>query len=276
MSRRFRNANKSPCRKGRWKCGEVVLKRRWPILLAVALGIAAAVVAVNRRSPPEPVYKGKTVTAWARDMNTSDPLVRSNAALALEAIGPYAVPVLVQSLDRRDSILKRLFLSLAPKLPVWFRRSFIRAFRPFDAVNDRLAAVNALGALGTNAPVRALTRALHDPERQIAVQAATALGNIGKLAVPELIRALNDKDGYVRSMACYAISKIGPDAPGAAPVLIQRLTDSFVGIPAQAVDALGRIGRPAVVALSGALKSPDEQVIGRHERASKRRRARFD
>ncbi len=145
-------------------------------------------------------------------MNSPYPNVRSNATAALRAMGTNGIPSLLKTLQRREPILKRPFLLLAPKLPIWFRRSFIRVFKPFDATGDRLAAVNALAALGTNAPVPPLLKALHDPERQIAAQAATALGNVGEPAVPSLIGALNDRDGYVRSMACYALSTIGPHA----------------------------------------------------------------
>ena len=195
-------------------------------------------------------------------MNSPYPNVRSNATAALRAMGTNGIPSLLKTLQRRDPILKRPFLLLAPKLPIWFRRSFIRVFKPFDATGDRLAAVNALAALGTNAPVPPLLKALHDPERQIAAQAATALGNVGEPAVPSLIGALNDRDGYVRSMACYALSTIGPHASEAAPALIQRFADSYVNIPAQATYALGRIGRPALPALVEALTDENEQVRG--------------
>src|SRR2546423_13526899 len=111
-------------------------------------------------------------------MNSPDPNVRSNATAALRAMGTNGIPSLLKTLERRDPILKRPFLLLAPKLPLWFRRSFIRAFKPFDATGERLAAVNALTALGTNAPVPALIKTLRDPERPIAAQAAVAPGPI--------------------------------------------------------------------------------------------------
>ena len=71
------------------------------MLLAIVLGISAVILVVQWRSRREPVYQGKTVSAWARDLNGPDPLARSNASVALQAMGPVDVPFLVQSLNRR-------------------------------------------------------------------------------------------------------------------------------------------------------------------------------
>src|SRR5438128_3670798 len=187
-----RDANRFRCRKVRWKSGEVVLKRSWLISVAILFGAVLAFAWFQRRALQEPVYRGRAVTAWAHDMNSPDPNVRSNATLAFQAMGTNAVPRLIQNLERRDPILKKPFLSLGPKLALWVRRSFLRAFKPFDAAYDRLAAVNALGAIGADAPAPPLLNALRDPDRQIAAQTATALGRIGKPAVPGLIGALHD------------------------------------------------------------------------------------
>ena len=148
------------------------MKKRRLILLAIVLGISAVILVVQWRSRREPVYQGKTVTAWARDLNGPDPQARSNAGVALHAMGTAAVPFLVQSLNRRDPIFKQPFISLAPKLPLWFRRFVVQRLKPFAAINDRFMAVNALSALGTNAPVVPLVNALRDPERIIAEPAA--------------------------------------------------------------------------------------------------------
>ena len=219
------------------------------------------------RSRREAVYQGKTVSAWARDLNGPDPLARSNAGVALHAMGPVVVPFLVRSLNRRDSIFKRPYRSLAPKLPFWFRRLVVQRLKPFDALSDRLMAVHALSALGTNAPVVPLVRALRDPELIIAAPAATALGNIGRSAVPELIRALNDRDGRVRSLACYALSMIGRDAGDAAPALIQRLADKEDNVHSSAAYSLGRLGKPGLAALIVALKNSDERIRAQASRA---------
>ena len=164
-----------------------------------------AFVCFRGRAPQEPVYHGKSVTAWARDMNSSDPNVRNNAASALQAIGTNGIPYLVITLNRRDPVFRKPFLSLAPKLPLWARQSFLRGLKPFDAFNDRLAAIQALIAFGTNAPVAPLVNALHDPQWQIASLAATALGKTGRPAVPDLIRAL----ACIKQAAALANQELG-------------------------------------------------------------------
>ena len=241
------------------------MKKRWYITLSVALVGALAFAWLSRRPPEQPVYQGRTVTEWARDLNSLYPEVRSNATLALRAVGTNGIPSLLQALERRDPAIKKPFLSLAPKLPVWLRRSFMRRFNPFNASRDRLAAVTGLSALGTNAPVRPLINALRDPDQPVVAQAATALAGIGKAAVPDLIRALNDSDVHVRSMACYALSMMSFAPAEAAPALIERLTDSVIG--EQVLYALGRIGRAAIPSLMESLKHPDERVRAQAARA---------
>ena len=98
------------------------MKKRWLIPSILVLGIGAVVLLVHGRPRREPVYQGKTLGAWARDLNGPDPLARSNAGVALRAMGPSAVPFLVQSLNRRDPGFKQPFIWLGPKLPIWLRR----------------------------------------------------------------------------------------------------------------------------------------------------------
>ena len=243
------------------------MKKRRLILSLVVLGIGAVILLVQWRSPREPVYQGKPISAWVLDLNGPDPLARSNAGVALHAMGPAAVPFLVQSLSRRESVFKQPYRAVAPKLPLWLRRWVVQRLKPFDALNDRLMAVNALTVLGTNAPVLPLVIALGDPERIIAGPAAAALGNIGRSAVPELIHALNDRNSQVRSLACYALSIIGPDAGDAAAALIQRLTDRESSVALSASHALERLGKPGLWALIASLRNPDERIRAQASRA---------
>src|SRR5439155_27058601 len=215
-----RNASGFRCRKARWKSGEVLLKKRWLIILVITVVAVLALAWFGRRAPPEPVYQGRTLMAWARDMNNPDAEARSNALAALQTMGTNGSAGLIRVLEVRDPAVMKPFLWLAPKLPLWVRRSFVRSFKPFNATADRLAAVRAFAAFGTNAPVSPLIHALRDHDRMIATEAAAALGQMGKPAVPDLVRELRDSDGSVRLMACYTLGLIGPAASPAAPVLI--------------------------------------------------------
>jgi HEAT repeat protein len=235
-----------------------VKRARW---LACALLAGLAVFGIFQRlHRREPVYAGRPVSAWAHDLSHPDPQVRSNASVVLLGGGSETLPSLVRLLQRRDPLLKRPFVQHAPVLPLWLRQLYLRRFKPLDAANDRLAAVQALMLFGTNAPIAPLARALRDSERSVAAQAATALGQMGRPAVPVLAAALEDPDAYVRSMTCYALSLPGPAAAEAVPALIRRFADPQPNIPPQVAYALGRIGPSAVPALTDALKHPDPRI----------------
>jgi len=92
--------------------------------LTIGLGAVLALSWWALRVPPEPVYQNKTVTAWAREVISPDPNIRSNATVALQTLGTKAIPSLVRNLQRRDSVLRNPFLSLGGKMPLWVRRRF--------------------------------------------------------------------------------------------------------------------------------------------------------
>ncbi|HKS36386.1 MAG TPA: hypothetical protein VJW76_04290, partial [Verrucomicrobiae bacterium] len=72
------------------------LKKRWRVATVAAIGLVAAFAVFRPFGKREPVYGGKSVTAWARDLNSPDPWVRSNATEAVRATGPDGVPFLVK------------------------------------------------------------------------------------------------------------------------------------------------------------------------------------
>lgn len=60
-------------------------------------------------------------------------------------------------------------------------------------------------------------------------------------AVPQLIKALDDDNNYVRTNAAGALMMIGPDARAAIPALQAALKDPDTKVRATAADALARI-----------------------------------
>jgi HEAT repeat protein len=235
-------------------------RRRWLLIPAAVVSLALASVALLFWPEPEPLYENRTITEWSLDLNSPFPEVRSNASVTLHFIGLEAVPPLVRQLDSRDSLFKRPFVEVAPRLPVSWRRKFMRTMRPFEPAAERLAAVKALACLGTNAPVAPLLHLLHDSDRQLSAESATALASIGPASVPGLIHALDDPQPRVRSLACYSLSRIGRGAAEAVPVLVRRLSDRELQIAAQAANALLQIGPAAIPALARALNDPEPMV----------------
>ncbi|MBN2453282.1 MAG: HEAT repeat domain-containing protein, partial [Candidatus Omnitrophica bacterium] len=114
------------------------------------------------------------------------------------------------------------------------------------------------------AAVPELIKALGDKNDDVRKNAAEALGRIGqaaKDAVPALVKALGDKNDVVRKNAAETLGRIGPDAKDAVPELIQAVDD----IGNAAAEAIGKIGLPAVPALIQALK--DKNYFIRDEAA---------
>jgi HEAT repeat protein len=230
------------------------------LLIAGLVIVAGAVAALFLFGAREPRYRGRPASAWARDLSHPDPVVRSNAAVAIRSIGADAAPIWEKALSQKDSPLKKPFLAEARKLPLWGRRMFNRIFKPFDPDAERLAAIRALEVLGSNAPVEPALRGLRVTDPQVASMAAATLGRIGRPAVPGLIVALEDPNQGVRSLALFSLGIIGPEADQAAPTLVRQLSGSPTNSQPQILYVLGRIGPPAVAPLLEAMKSPDPET----------------
>src|SRR5262249_25668035 len=106
-------------------------------------------------------------------------------------------------------------------------------------------AVEAIGQLGRG--VKDVTTQLKEAlkDQDIRLPAAMALGNLGadaKVAVPELIKALNPEDRLLCLEAAEALGKIGSEAHSAVPALIRlRNGSTDQSIQDAAAEALVRI-----------------------------------
>ncbi len=181
---------------------------------------------------------GETVATLIELLQSEKPLVRWRAALALGRIGPKAsasVDVLAKNLESQDDSTR------------WF-------------------AAWALGRMGPDAgkAVDALGKALLSDTRT-AARAAWAILQIGpndaEKAIPQLLKALGNREGGVSWNAAKALARIGKPA---VPHLIRTLSGKSSGAAANAAFALGMMtggqGVPAVPALSKNLSSKDPAV----------------
>jgi HEAT repeat protein len=197
----------------------------------------------------EPVYGGKPLSVWVKDLKSNDAQERTAAADAIGALGPRArtaLPDLIAALKDEKKEFVGANCSVAIALyrvgpPEQVIPPLIEALRREEKTNGLPScAAIALANIGPPA-VPALVEALKDKRAQARRAAAFGLGMIGagaKEAVPALGAALDDPDQQVRFCVVCALQGIGPAAKSAAPRLRVTLSqDSDENVRWAAVDA---------------------------------------
>jgi HEAT repeat protein len=111
--------------------------------------------------------------------------------------------------------------------------------------NVRLKAVAALADFGPGAEpaVPALTDALQVKNEDLRLNAAMTLGKVGKVAIPAIGKLLDSTDDDTRYYAIWSIGWMGPEAKGAAGVVIQALADKNDGVRRKAATRWGGLRR---------------------------------
>lgn len=164
-------------------------------------------------------------------LKDEDGLVRSKAAWALGKIGnPLAIPALLETVNDSEDVWKEA---------IW-----------------------ALGEIGDVTTAPYLIESLHIEKWQwdLHDDVAIALGKLGEDAIPDLIEAMSDNDGYVRSSAAQALGCMR--AIPAVPYLIDALHDKHWLVSSRVAQALGKIGDTrAVPALIEAVHNADEEIL---------------
>lgn len=226
---------------------------RW--LVALALGCAAT-AAENPRT-----------AALARDLESSDPKVRREAAYQLSRLGPEAssaLPQLIKALgDDQQQVWFGAITTLAnlgptaePALPALL--SELENWQPSRRDRQGGQALYrtafALGAIGP-AAVPSLSNRLSHVQWHVRAGAVMALGFAGepaRSALPEVIRLLVDGRGEVREAAAGALESL---APASIDPLVRGLQESEdARLRATAASVLGRIGSPAAESSRPALQ----------------------
>jgi HEAT repeat protein len=195
--------------------------------------------------------------------------IRRTAVEALGEKGRAGLPALSKALQDEEAEVRRaaawslvrIGRQAAPATP-----ALAKALRDDDPeVRQRVAvALGYIGPLARTAVPALLDVLANDKAWEPRRNAATALGRIGETGevVPSLITALPDPDTNVRMAAAEALGLLGAKAAEAVPALLRMITDMSngrEGVRQQAAFALGKIGQatPDVVqALAAALKDP--------------------
>ena len=181
-----------------------------------------------------------------------DPSLRAAAAYALGGLGrpiePTAIPALIAALrDKDERVRSAAAFTLAAHRPVTDKalpalsssrstpqascRESARRLCPLSSKRHgtnrgdfrlRVALVIDGIAPTTEGLVPALVAAMRDPDVDVRILAAQALGRMGERVVPDLIAALEDTDAEMRRLSGATLGSMGPAARAAVPALIKH------------------------------------------------------
>ncbi len=219
--------------------------------------------------------------AFVAALGDPEPRVRWHAARAIGLIGheaASAIPALIKLLADQDPLAVTQAASAIghirldderPEIPAADAALYAGAVEPLVAVmvhpdpRVRRAAIRSLKAVSTSREqVLALVqRQLSDVDPMAIMPTLHTLADIGKDAVPLLIKALQDPSS--RFWAEVVLGEIGPDAAAAAEPLARLAQEGEIEDRVQSILALARLGEAAKVAapqLTAALESPDASL----------------
>jgi hypothetical protein len=216
--------------------------------------LCALAYLVIKPQQPEPVYNGKKLSAWIRDLQpvgtwvggpviwsfrafAGSPYSEQNAWEAIRNIGTNGVPLLVRRVRQQDSAVKTNLIHFIRKQS-WVG-SKIRA-RLQTSDEKRAQALRALSILGPKA-ADGWKELLEDRSVSLPIRtlAADSLGQCGQIGLPALERALKDPNRAVCVAAANAVLRHNP---GHVPALLSALENSAQSHQASIIWMLGRAG----------------------------------
>ncbi len=196
-------------------------KRRSIKFVVVALLMVVGVMIFAFKGA-EPIYQGKSLTHWLRDLDDGLPQEqKQKAEEALTSIGVRALPVLDRMLNARESPEERItqrFYGLPFVEPTNF------TFSVTSAREKQQRALRGYGVLGTIA-IPGLTRALNHEEGWICDSAASRLGELSAGAVDAVPALIRSMEGRKNMSLVRALGKIGSTAKEAIPALTEAMRD---------------------------------------------------
>lgn len=239
--------------------------------VCVFVGITA-VLAWRSLFPPEPVYNGRTLGAWAQQYGSNywrggGRPAALEAQAAIRQIGTNGIPFLLDLLRVRDPEIKQKLRSVVA--PSWSRRL---------GLDDRSGEVRRVGAhglaaLGTNAPsaVPALMEiADHHPDedgRYTAGFALRMLNSAAEPAIPFFIQRLTNSVRIIRDDAAIGLAQIGRQPEVVVPALVRYLESVKGSTGWEVTDAIGALAhfgtnaQAATPVLLSLLNHPDPSVL---------------
>ena len=177
---------------------------------------------------------GPAATALIALLRDKDAAVRRRAAETLSQIqmvseplpapaARVAIPTLVEALDGADIEFANLAADILPRIGKEALPALVEAPRDKQGrFQARVALVIDGIAPTTEGLVPSLVAAMRDPDVQVHILAAQALGRTGERVVPDLIAALEDTDAKTRHLCGTTLGLMGAAARAAVPTLIEH------------------------------------------------------
>jgi HEAT repeat protein len=180
-----------------------------------------------------------------------NPLLRTEAAMAIKQLGPLAlnkIEALIDLLGSKDANL-RLWASFA--IGGMGRSANGPLRRAFKAASklQKIGILQTFGELGIGAAssVEFLTKVLHSEDPPQMIHAGRALARIGHLAapaIPTLLKLLRKKDKDVRVVALTALGKISTKNEALRRAFEVALKDPQPEVVYSSLEAMGKIRDP--------------------------------
>jgi HEAT repeat protein len=209
------------------------------------------------------------------ELKNKDPIRQDKAARDLAALGPRAVPALIEAIKSdTEGVVGRAARALGqigPPARDAVPALIARLDEDKGRSRDDGEVIEALMRIAPRRPeaAPALCAILREPPNNpCRIHAVVALGKMGaeaKEAVPDLIKMLDEdprKAGPIRFHAATALGQIGSEAKRAVPALVKLLKDENAGPGRRTVAvALGEIGPPAKSAIEALKEARHEPVL---------------
>jgi HEAT repeat protein len=247
-------------------------------LVIVGLGLLAWFILPSNQ-PPEPVYLGKTLTAWLKEGSGSvgsDVIAESEqqAAEAVGHVGTNAIPTLLYLLRVKNLPLKTKLIQILNNQSVFK----IHLSSDHDLGFQALYGFRILGTNGVGAVpglVRIFQENISVDSQRYTIASLGAIGPSAKIAIPLVLQAATNTncDWRVRYAAVKSIYDMHADPQIAMPVMAICLTDTNPNIRGWTCNVMGEFGtnaEPYVPALISLLKDPDNLVRERAGMALKK------
>jgi hypothetical protein len=223
------------------------------IFAAVSLGMVGAFLVIRQAGKiHEPVYQGKTASAWLQQVSSrgSDPAGYKAAVEAIRQIGTNGLPMYLAMIQSEDS-----------RLEAWVREWAAKMRNTVRGLVERSSRGGRPGVPAPREPPGMPASALH---RWHAYLALEVLGPAATPAIPKLKQVVRERAGTrhpeVARTAAEALSVIGPEGVNALSEALTNRNPVVQLAAASGLFGLGWDAKPAIPALIFCLKDENDRV----------------